>query len=133
MDARQPYIFVVKPFSCRNKEFSPFAFNIQDDLPNILIGFDASSSNTKQTFNVFDIDDATLEEVMKEIYKDKEEIMRSKIKEQLQKQLKIKFPGATNQGLGLNKIDKLLTKMKEDDLIFQETNRKPFKLNLPNS
>ena len=132
VDAKQEMISVVKPFSCRNKEFPPFAFNIQDNLPNILVGFDASRSNTKQAFNVLEIEDGTLKDVMKEIFKDTKEIMRSELKNKLQNQLQIKFT-SVKQGLGLNKIDSLLVQMKKDGLIFQETTRKPFKLNLANS
>ena len=127
VDPNLPNISVVKPFSCRNKPFGPFAFEIIDGNPSIISDYD-TSTNAKDLFNLNNVDDKILEEVLAECFKDKEEIKRDELKKEMQKQLKIKF--GDRKGLGLNKIDELLIDLNKKDIISQEMPRKPFKLNI---
>ena len=127
VDPNLPNISVVRPFSCRNKPFEPFAFEIKDGNPSIISDYD-TSINSKDTFNLNNVDDKILKEVLAECFKDDEEIMRDELKKKMQKQLKFKF--GDRKGLGLNKIDDKLIDFKEKGIISQEMPRKPFKLNI---
>ncbi|MDB9754896.1 AAA family ATPase [Winogradskyella sp.] len=126
VDPNLPNISVVKPFSCRNKPFDPFAFEIIDGNPNIIPDYD-TSTNAKDLFNLSNVDDKILEDVLAECFKDKEEIKRDELKKEMQRQLKFKF--GDRKGLGLNKIDEIIVDFKERGIITQEMARKPFKLN----
>lgn len=126
VDPNLPNISVVKPFSCRNKPFEPFAFEIKDGNPTIISDYD-TSTNAKSSFNINNVDDKILEDLLVECFRDKEEIKRDKLKLAMQSQLKMKF--GDRKGLGLNKIDDLIVEFKEKGIIYQESPRKPFKLN----
>lgn len=126
VDPNLTNISVVKPYSCRNKPFEPFAFEIVDGNPSIISDYD-TSSNAKDLFNLNNVNDKILEDVLAECFKDKEEIKRDQLKKDMQRQLKIKF--GDRKGLGLNKIDDLIVELKEKGVISQEMPRKPFKLN----
>ena len=127
VDPHLPNVSIVKPFSCRNKPFEPFAFEIADGNPSLISDYD-TSTNAKDSFNLNSVDDNIFEEILIECFKDKKEIKRDKLKEEMQKQLKIKF--GDRKGLGLNKIDEILIDLKGKAIISQEMPRKPFKLNI---
>jgi len=126
VDPNLPNISVVKPFSCRNKPFEPFAFEIKDGNPTIISDYD-TSINAKDSFNLNNIDDDTFKDILAGCFKDKEGIKRDDLKKEMQKQLKIKF--GDRKGLGLNKIDDIIVDLKNKGIISQEMPRKPFKLN----
>ena len=126
VDPNLPNISVVKPFSCRNKPFEPFAFEIIDGNPSIISDYD-TSTNAKNSFNLNNLDDKVFKDLLEECFKDKKEIKRDQLKLAMQRQLKIEFGDL--KGFGLNKIDEILTDLKEKGIISQEMTRKPFKLN----
>ena len=132
IDSKQPTISIIKPFSCRNKAFEPFAFNIEDNMPNVLVGFDAKSSNTKEAFDLNKIDDSQIKKILDSLFKDNEELKRSELKILLSKQLKLEFP-SVKTGLGQVKVDALIVRLQEEGVIGQETARKPYKLYKSNS
>jgi bacterioferritin (cytochrome b1) len=127
VDANLNEISVVKPFSCRNKPFEPFAFKIVDGNPMVLHDYD-TSSNTRNSFKLDNVDDKIMEDLLKKCFEDEQEIKRADLKESLQNQLKIKF--GDRKGLGQNKVDKVLVKFQEKGIIYQDSHRKPFKLNI---
>ena len=127
VDANLPDISVVKPFSCRNKPFEPFAFKIEDGSPSVIPDYDASN-NTRESFKLDNVDDMIIKDLLRICFKDDDEIKRDKLKELMQNQLKIKF--GDRKGVGLNRVDKLLVQLKEKGVISQDKPRKPFKLNI---
>lgn len=126
VDPHLPNVSVVKPFSCRNKPFEPFAFEIIEGKPTPIPEYD-TSSYAKDSFNIKNIDDKDLMKALDDCFKDEEEIKRDRLKKDMQRQLKLKF--GERKGLGLNKIDELIIDLKERGIITQDTQRKPFKLN----
>lgn len=126
VDSHLPEISIVKPFSCRNKAFEPFAFEIIDGKPQVIKDYDTTRT-TRDSFNLDNLQDTDIEEILKKAMGENEQMKRDHLKVEVQNQLKIKFGSV--KGIGLNKVDKLIVKAQEKGFVSQEKPRKPFKLN----
>lgn len=118
-------ISIVQPEMCRNKEPEPFAFEIIDGLPKMVKDYELRTETNKNRFNVSDIDEQNLLELLKEVYSKGQEFGYA----ELVRQIKLAYKNKFDKSLGDNRSKEIITLSKNKSWVFQEKPKGSYKLN----
>jgi hypothetical protein len=116
----------VEASSCRNKEFEPFSFSIDENgIPFVLEAYEQPIKKDKRTDKVEhwrQIDDTVRREVVEKTFEGNESI----IYEKLWRALKEVFQQRTGIKINDNQCKQFVTNLKIDGLIYQIKERTPY-------
>lgn len=115
---------IVEPQQCRNIEPESFAFEIVDELPVIVEGYDIRGARKSSKLDVTTIEDSKVYDLLEEVFKKENRLKYTKLRQQIQIAYKFKF--ATD--LSDNKAKTLLTSCKEKGWLLQERKNSEYTL-----
>lgn len=124
-------ISIVEPVACRNIDFEPFGFEIDENgIPVIAENFQLRTSTKKDKFDILEIEDFKKFQLLTEVFSKQSECSYK----DLQTQLKLAFKNQFKKDIGLNAIVPIITYCKNNGMIVQpEGAKKPYKLGIFNS
>ena len=126
VDSKNPKVSIVKPAVCRNIEFEEFAFEIIDELPHVIDGYNIDKKNSKTTLN--DLPDKDKYDLFTEAFKNNKEFKRSELLDVLHTMLYKGFKEIKNKGK--NEITPFIRYGLDNGMILQDGNRQPYRLNI---
>ena len=127
VDKSDDSISIVSAGFCRNKSFKPFAFQITDDgLPQIIDGYVVDMKPSRKSFDVLTLNSKDKFQILKEVFENGVGFKDGELITQIKVVLDKKYPGTKGKGQG--KIKQLMTESKNDGLLIQIGNRKPYSL-----
>lgn len=123
-------ISIVAPEACRNIDFEPFAFEINEfGIPVLAENFELRTATKKDKFDVTDLEDYKKFQLLTESFsKDKELGFKA-----LEIQIQLAFKNQFNKEIGINAVGKLITDCKNRGWIIQEAKLKPYTLGIFNT
>lgn len=118
-------ISIVTPEACRNIDFEPFAFEINEfGIPVLAEDFELRTATKKNKFDVTDLEDYKKYQLLTESFsKDNELGFKA-----LEIQIQLAFKNQFKKDIGINAVGKLITDCKNKGWIVQEAKLKPYKL-----
>ncbi|MDI5899645.1 mobilization protein [Flavobacterium yafengii] len=118
-------ISIVNPEACRNMDFDPFAFEINEfGIPVIAENFEMRTATKKDKFDVLDLADYKKYQLLTEIFSREKECTFKMLETQLQLAYKNQF----QKSIGINAVGKLITDCKNNNWILQAEKRAPYTL-----
>ena len=125
VDDKNSNVSVVRAAACRNKEFEDFAFEIVEGLPHIKDGYSIDKKPSKTALN--DLPDKDKYDLFTEVFENNKEYKHSELKEALRTMLYKGFKEIKNKGN--NEITPFIRYGLDNDMILQDGNRQPYRLN----
>ena len=125
IDDKNSNVSVVREAGCRNKEFEGFAFEIVEELPHIIDGYNIDKKLPKTALN--DLPDKDKFDLFIKAFENHKEFKRSELLDELYTKLKKSFKEIKNKGK--NEINTLIRYGLDNGMILQEGNRQPYRLN----
>ena len=126
VDNENENISIVSPGSCRNKPFDPFAFEINEKgMPIVLPEYQVKlkqSKNKKLDLIALDVDQQL--KIIKTAFSAKTELKYNDLKEHIKNAIFV----IHKKPLGENKIKEFISYLKEEGVISQSAERKPYTL-----
>ena len=120
-------VSIVKPTSCRNKPFEPFAFTInQDGLPEVIDDYEINQAKSKKKMNFSSVDDLEKKKLIKEVFNGQFELEYNNLIKGIKYSLKVNYTDYT--GVGNNRVKDLIMEAKQLGWIKQEKPRSPYRL-----
>lgn len=118
-------ISIVAPEACRNIDFEPFAFEINEfGIPVLAENFELRTATKKDKFDVTDLEDFKKYQLLTESFsKDRELGFKA-----LENQIQLAFKKQFGKDIGINAVGKLITDCKNNGWIIQEAKLKPYTL-----
>ena len=118
-------ISVVCPEACRNIDFEPFGFEINEfGIPVLADNFELRTATKKDKIDATDLEDYKKYQLLTEVFSKQKECSYN----DLQKQLQLAFEKQFKKKIGLNAAGKLITECKNNNWILQEARLKPYTL-----
>jgi len=127
IDNSNPTISVVKPSSCRNKAFEPFAFEITNEgLPQIVEDYIVKAKISGNDFDLTKLNNTEKFQLLIEVFSNGNSFTHGDLVSQIKEAINKRYPG--HKGRGDNKIKEFITWSKDNKSLIQEGDRKPYKL-----
>lgn len=118
-------ISIVNAEACRNIDFEPFGFEINEDgIPIIAENFELRTATKKERFDVIDLEDFKKYKLLTEVFSKEKECSYKNLEIQMQLAFKNQF----KKEIGINSIGKLITDCKNKGWLIQEAKLKPYTL-----
>jgi hypothetical protein len=123
-------ISIVNAEACRNMDFDPFGFEINEEgIPVIAENFEIRTATKKDKFDVTDLEDFKKYQLLTEVFSKGVEFSYSLLQTQIQLAYKSQF----KKEIGKSATEKLITDCKNNNWLIQEAKLKPYKLGEFNS
>lgn len=118
-------ISIVAPEACRNIDFEPFAFEIDEDgIPILAEDFEVRTATKKDKFDPTDLEDYKKYKLLIECFSRDKELGFKALENQIQLAYKSQF----NKPIGINAVGRLITDCKNNGWLLQEAKLKPYTL-----
>ena len=118
-------ISIVEPVACRNIDFEPFGFEINEDgIPVLAENFDMRTATKKDKYDVTELEDFKKYQLLTEVYSKEKECSYKNLEIQMQLAFKNQF----KKEIGINAVGKLITDCKNKGWLIQEAKLKPYTL-----
>ncbi|WP_300441350.1 AAA family ATPase [Christiangramia sp.] len=119
-----PNISIVEAEQCRNKEPESFAFEIDENGLPIAASSESIQGSEKKSKDPFDYTQEVNRSIIQEVFRNETEIKYKDLQD------KIKYILATyDVSIGNNKLRDWITYFKENQMIIQDVDKGPYKLN----
>lgn len=118
-------ISIVNAEACRNIDFEPFGFEINEDgIPVLAQNFEMRTATKKDKFDATDLEDFKKYQLLTEIFSKEKECSYKNLEIQMQLAFKNQF----KKEIGINAVGKLITDCKNKGWLIQEAKLKPYTL-----
>lgn len=118
-------ISIVTPEACRNIDFEPFGFEINENgIPIVAENFELRTATKKDKFDPTDLEDYKKFQLLTEVFSKEKECTYKILVEQMQLAYKNQF----KKDIGINAVGKLITDCKNNGWLIQEAKLKPYNL-----
>ncbi|ALM21006.1 hypothetical protein AAT17_07105 [Nonlabens sp. MIC269] len=117
-------ISIVEAQGCRNREPEKFAFEIVDNIPQLIEDFEVKTTKDTNKLDFDNIADYKIFSMLNAIYSKNEELSYSRLVGEIKYQFKNDFKNT----IGTNKAKELITLCKRNNWIIQDEPKKPYKL-----
>jgi hypothetical protein len=129
VDKDNKEVSIVKPTSCRNKPFEPFAFRIDENgIPEIIDDYEINMSNSSKKINILSIEDEQKFEVIETLFNNKSEYDYAELVEGLKSLIKSSY--RQYSGSGTNSVKSFIKESKEKGWLIQEQPKAKYTLGL---
>ena len=118
-------ISIVNAEACRNIDFEPFAFEINEDgIPIVADNFEMRTATKKDKFDATDLEDFKKYKLLTEVFSKGESFSYSKLVEQIV----IAYKNQFNTSIGINRTKLLITDCSNNGWLKQEKDKAPYTL-----
>ncbi len=118
-------ISIVEPVACRNIDFEPFGFEINEDgIPILAENMEVRTATKKDKFDPTELEDHKKYQLLTEVFSHEKEIKYGALKNQLKLAYKKQF----KKEIGFSAIETLIVDFKNNNWILQEAKLKPYTL-----
>jgi hypothetical protein len=118
-------ISIVEPVACRNIDFEPFGFEINEDsIPILAENFEMRTATKKDKFDATDLESFKKYQLLTEVFSKEKECSYKILVDQMQLAFKNQF----KKEIGINAVGKLITDCKNKGWLIQEAKLKPYTL-----
>lgn len=118
-------ISIVNAEACRNMDFDPFGFEINEEgIPVIAENFQIRLATKKDKFDITDLEDYKKYQLLTEVFS-KGESFSYKL---LETQLVLAYKSHFGKSIGINAVGKLITDCKNNGWLIQEKTKAPYTL-----
>lgn len=129
IDKDNKEVSIVKPTSCRNKPFEPFAFRIDENgIPEIIDDYEINVSASNKKVSILSIEDEQKFEVIQTLFDKKSEYDYAELVEGLKSLLKGSYK--QYRGSGTNSVKSFIKESKEKGWLIQEQPKAKYTLGL---
>ncbi len=128
VDITNKDVSIVEAEFCRNKSPETIAFEIIDSLPEVIEDYKPKGNKKKGKFDLHNLSDKQREEILDNVYIYGDEFSHG----ELSPKIKLSIKKLYSEDVGNNKISAFITYCKNNNLIFQEKNRAPYKRKMNN-
>ena len=129
VDKDNKEVSIVKPTSCRNKPFEPFAFRIDENgIPEIVDDYEINMSASNKKVSILSIEDEQKFEIIETFFDKKSEYDYAELLEGLKSLLKGSYKQYS--GSGTTNVKRLIKESREKGWIIQERPKAKYTLGL---
>ena len=122
IDTADKAVSIVEADYCRNIAPEPFAFEVIDNLPEIVEDYKPKGSSVKKRFDIQNLSDAERSDILDTVFSYAKEYSRG----ELLSQLKLSIKKMYSEDVGNNKLSAFIVYCKKNNLLFQEKHRAPY-------